>query len=352
LDLGGCFVSAPAPLLETVTLAQAKALVQALAARQSLLLLSPPGVGKSDTVQAAAAEAGLECRSLLGTQIAPEDVSGIPRIVGERSVFCPPRVLLPENPAPFCLFLDELPACGPEIQKAFYSLLLERRLGEHKLPPGTWVVAAGNRTEDRALVRTVSSALINRVTILQVRVDVNEWLAWAVRAGVREEIRAFITFLPAALRRDVPAQPVPFSTPRSWAALAEALDLAEAAGVLSPALRRALAFGRVSPEDAAIFCAVAEEAITDLKSVHEYIENPELLPVPETARWFVLGRVREALRRGDLIGTTPQKINAFLSALPVEHRVTLLLDRVADWGALGADPALLATLGEITGLWT
>ena len=42
-------------------------------------------------------EAGLPCRSLLGTQIAPEDVSGIPRIVGERSVFCPPRMLLPET---------------------------------------------------------------------------------------------------------------------------------------------------------------------------------------------------------------------------------------------------------------
>ena len=52
---------------------------------QSFLLLSPPGVGKSEMVFQAAAEAGLPCRSLLGTQIAPEDVSGIPRIVGERN---------------------------------------------------------------------------------------------------------------------------------------------------------------------------------------------------------------------------------------------------------------------------
>lgn len=106
-------------LVETVTLAQAKSLIKALARDQSLLLLSPPGVGKSDTVRQAAAEAGLECQSLLGTQIAPEDVSGIPRIVGERSVFCPPRVLLPEDAQPSCLFLDELPACAPDIQKAF-----------------------------------------------------------------------------------------------------------------------------------------------------------------------------------------------------------------------------------------
>src|SRR6059036_619667 len=170
-------------LIETITLRQAKSLLRAMAHKQSLLLLSPPGVGKSDSVAQAASEAGLPCRSLLGTQIAPEDVSGIPRIVGERSVFCPPRILLPEHPEPFCLFLDELPACTPDIQKAFYSLLLERRLGEHRLPEGTWVVAAGNRLEDRALVRSLSSALINRVIILQVRVDVGEWLAWARNHG-------------------------------------------------------------------------------------------------------------------------------------------------------------------------
>jgi MoxR-like ATPase len=113
-------LSTPADrLIETITLSEAKALIKAMAHEQSLLLLSPPGVGKSDTVAQAAAEVGLACRSLLGTQIAPEDVSGIPRIVGERSVFCPPRILLPENPEPFCLFLDELPACAPDVQKAF-----------------------------------------------------------------------------------------------------------------------------------------------------------------------------------------------------------------------------------------
>src|SRR5215207_9298308 len=177
---------------ETITLSQAKKLIQCMAQEQSFLFLSAPGVGKSEMVAQAAAEAGLPCRSLLGTQIAPEDVSGVPRIVGERSVFCPPRVLLPETPEPFCLFLDELPACAPDVQKAFYSLLLERRLGEFPLPEGTWVVAAGNRAEDRALVRTISSALINRVLVLQVRIDVGEWLTWARQNKIRSDILAYI----------------------------------------------------------------------------------------------------------------------------------------------------------------
>ncbi len=206
---------AAGPAGATITLAQAKKLIQAMAHEQSFLLLAPPGIGKSDLVFEAAREAGLACRSLLGTQIAPEDVSGVPRIVGERSVFCPPRALLPERPEPFCLFLDELPACAPDVQKAFYSLLLERRLGEHALPKGTWVVAAGNRMQDRALVRAMSSALVNRVTILHLRVDAGEWLSWAAKNSIREDVRAFISYMPDALMREVPAglTPEPMEMP-------------------------------------------------------------------------------------------------------------------------------------------
>ncbi len=127
---------------EVVTLRQAKKLIQCMAHEQSFLLLAAPGIGKSEVVYEAAREAGLPCRSLLGTQIAPEDVSGIPRIVGERSVFCPPRILLPETPEPFACSSTNCRPARPDVQKAFYSLLLERRLGEHALPPGTWVVAA------------------------------------------------------------------------------------------------------------------------------------------------------------------------------------------------------------------
>ena len=133
------------------------------------------------------------------------------------------------------------PPARPTSRQAFYSLLLERRLGEHALPAGTWVVAAGNRAQDRALVRAMSSALVNRVTILHLRVDAAEWLEWARRHSVRADIRSFIEFMPDALLRPVPSEPVPFSTPRAWALLSRALDLAENAGILNRELRRALA---------------------------------------------------------------------------------------------------------------
>jgi len=332
---------------ESITLRQAKKLIQCMAHEQSFLLLSAPGMGKSEMVYEAAREAGLPCRSLLGTQIAPEDVSGVPRIVGERSVFCPPRVLLPERAEPFCLFLDELPACAPDVQKAFYSLLLERRLGEYALPPGTWVVAAGNRLQDRALVRAMSSALVNRVTILQLRIDTAEWLAWAQRAGIRNEIRSFIATIPDALMRPVPAEPVPFSTPRAWAMLLRAFEMAENSGLLNNETRRALAFGRLSPEDAVVFCALAEEAIGAVRPLDEYFRKPDLLPKGHSARWFILDCIRQFVRDGHADAFKPPVINRFLRSLSSEHQLTLLSDMVEKWGSLGADRAMFDLLRKV-----
>jgi hypothetical protein len=336
-------------MTETITLNQAKSLIKALAAKESILLLSAPGVGKSDIVRQAAAEAGLECRSLLGTQIAPEDVSGIPRIVNERSVFCPPRILLPEDPKPFCLFLDEFPAAAPDVQKALYALLLERRLGEHLLPEGTWVVAAGNRQEDRALVRQMSSALVNRTFVMQVRVDVKEWMTWAQKNKVRQEILSFIAFLPEALMRQVPAESVPFSTPRAWASLSNALDLAEKAGILDDELFRALCFGRVSPADAAIFCSIKEMKIDQFLPAEKYVLNPDMLPKEHTSLWFLLNLIRSRLLK-KTIKFEPVVINKFLMSLPQEQRFAMFADSVKEWGELGAQEALLESLKEITGL--
>jgi hypothetical protein len=236
------------------------------------------------------------------------------------------------------------------VQKAFYSLLLERRLGEHGLPEGSWVVAAGNRVEDRALVRAMSSALVNRVIVLNVRVDVREWLVWAQAHGVRGEIRSFISVMPDALMRPVPAEPVPFSTPRAWASLSRAIDLAERAGICDAEIRRALAFGRLTAEDAAVYCAMAEEDIDGLQPPEVYVEDPDELPERDAARWLVLHHLRALVQRGELTDMAPETINSFLLALPQEHRFALLVDTVEQWGALGADPALLQSLQEVTSL--
>jgi hypothetical protein len=204
--------------------------------------------------------------------------------------------------------------------------------------------------QDRALVRSMSSALINRVTLLHLRVDADEWQAWAAASGIRADIRSFVSNLPDALMRPVPPDPVPFSTPRAWASLSRALDAAEASGVLNGATRRALAFGRLSAEDAAVFCALAEEAIGAMHPLAEYIEHPDRLPQGDAARWFVLNCIRQQVRDDRLQGLAPAAVDRFLRSLPEEHRLMLVTDLVERWGALGADEAMLDLLRGVAQL--
>lgn len=97
---------------------------------------------------------------------------------------------------PYVLFLDELNACSQEVQKAFYSLIHERRVGEYHLPAGSVVIGAGNRAQDSAFVKTMSSALINRMFHVQLKADVKQWLSWAYEADIHPWITDYITQRP------------------------------------------------------------------------------------------------------------------------------------------------------------
>jgi hypothetical protein len=54
------------------------------------------------------------------------------------------------------------------------------------------------------------------------------------------------------------------------------------------------------------------------------------------------------VRDGRLQGVTPETVNRFLRSLPAEHQLTLITDLVGHWSELGADPAMLALLKQVT----
>ena len=180
-----------------------------------------PGIGKSALVEKFADEVGLPCVSLLGSQLAPEDIIGIPQIRGETSEFLPPKMIARKEP--YVLFLDELNACTQEVQKAFYSLIHERRIGEYHLPEGSIVIGAGNRAEDSAIVKTMSSALLNRMFHVQLKADVGQWIKWAQAEGLHPWVIDYIIQRPDHLFSEPPKTEEPFSTPRSWHMLSDAL---------------------------------------------------------------------------------------------------------------------------------
>jgi len=226
-----------------------------VAVTRPVFIWGPPGIGKSAIVEEFALELGLPCVSLLGSQLAPEDIVGVPQIVEGRSRFCPPTMIAREEP--YCLFLDELNACSHEVQKAFYSLIHERRIGEYVLPEGSIVIGAGNRAQDGAIVKTMSSALINRMVHVHLKASHRDWLEWARLNGIHHLVIQYIETRPDHLWTEPPKHEEPFSSPRAWHMLSDALH--EFGETITNAQLEVLAFGTLSPTHAGQFKAFVKQ---------------------------------------------------------------------------------------------
>ena len=244
-----------------------------------------PGIGKSALVEQFAADMGLPCVSLLGSQLAPEDIIGIPTIKGETSEFLPPKMIARKEP--YVLFLDELNACSQEVQKAFYSLIHERRIGEYHLPEGSIVVGAGNRAQDSAIVKKMSSALINRMFHVQMKADPRQWIKWAQNNGIHNWVIDYIIQRPDHLFSEPPKTEEPFSTPRSWHMLSDALtEYGAGEKEISKEVLSMLAYACLSPSHAGMFLAYTKS----LKNNH-MLEDI----IAENAKWPAKPEERDIL---------------------------------------------------------
>lgn len=213
-----------------------------------------PGIGKSALVEQFAEEVGLPCVSLLGSQLAPEDIIGIPQIRGNTSEFLPPKMIARSDP--YVLFLDELNACSQEVQKAFYSLIHEKRIGEYHLPEGSIIIGAGNRSQDSAIVKIMSSALINRMFHVQMRADARQWIKWAQGAAIHPWVINYLIQRPDHLFSEPPKTEEPFSTPRSWHMLSDALtEYGAGKREIHPDTLRMLSYACLTPAHAGMFLA-------------------------------------------------------------------------------------------------
>ncbi|WP_338416037.1 hypothetical protein [uncultured Sphaerotilus sp.] len=168
--------------LHPLTPSQLSEFLLHVATVRPVFIWGAPGIGKSALVQQFAESVGLDCVSLLGSQLAPEDLIGVPQIEGGVSRFCPPAMIA--RPEPYWSVprrAERLLAGGAE-----GVLQPDPRAAHRRVPPAGRlhrVIGAGNRAQDSAIVRPMSSALINRMVHVQLRVSASEWLAWAQAEG-------------------------------------------------------------------------------------------------------------------------------------------------------------------------
>jgi len=158
---------------------------------------------------------------------------------------------------PYCLFLDELNACSQEVQKSFYSLINDKRIAEYYLPEGSVVIGAGNRMQDGAIVKQMSSALLNRMVHIHLSVSHRDWLEWAKIEGVHPYIIQYIEQRPDHLWSQPPKTEESFSTPRSWHIMSDCL--LEYGDNLTETTLELLANGCLTPSHAVQFKAFIKQ---------------------------------------------------------------------------------------------
>ena len=184
-----------------------------------VMIWGPPGVGKSQIVAQVAENHDAALVDIRLSQMEPSDLRGIPFKNGARVEWAIPAMLpdVEVHGEAGLLFIDEITSAPPSVSAAAYQLILDRRLGDYRVPDHWAIVAAGNRQGDRGVTYSMPAPLANRFSHYEVSVNLDDWAVWAYRNHIDERIIAFLRFRPDLLFDFNPEHnPVAFPTPRSW----------------------------------------------------------------------------------------------------------------------------------------
>ena len=209
-----------------------KSITRAFKKKRPLFMWGPPGIGKSDIVGQITKE--LKNSHLIDIRLSlwePTDIKGIPYFDSNSStmVWAPPAELPTEEFAKkfdyIVLFLDEMNSAAPAVQAAAYQLILNRRVGQYKLPDNVLIVAAGNREADKGVTYRMPAPLANRFVHIELAVNFDDWLQWAADNRIHTDVVGYLTFAKKDLYDFDPKSPSrSFATPRSWSFVSELLE--------------------------------------------------------------------------------------------------------------------------------
>ncbi len=227
--------------------------------RRASMLWGARGVGKSSVVRQVAAHFGVPLVDLRLTTIEPVDLRGAIYAddVLAKTVWFPPEFLPTADQPAGILFLDELTAADQRLQISAYSLILDRRVGNYRLPDGWQVIAAGNASFHGAVSHDMGTALADRMFHFNIQTTIDAFLDHAVAMGFAPEVMAYLRVRPDRLddtQAQLAGDHLVGASPRGWEDISNVLGSG-----LSEAARRVFVQGRIGAANAAEFFGVLKE---------------------------------------------------------------------------------------------
>lgn len=304
--------------------------------RRATMLWGTRGIGKSSVVRQIADDAGVELIDLRLTTIEPVDLRGAIYADDEReqTVWFPPEFLPTDARSSGILFLDELTAADQRLQISAYSLILDRRVGNYRLPEGWMVVAAGNASFHGAVSYDMGTALADRMFHFNVEPTIDAFLDYALARDFAPEVLAYLKVRGDRLddtEAQIAADHLVGASPRGWEDVSDVLR-----ADIDEAQRRVFVQGRIGAANAAEFFGVLRElrAAVDVQALlaaEPGAATAALLPTSLDGLYgMIFGLVAavdsdQRMRRAlDIVGQYPDLNPA--AGLPVSEAQTLTFE--------------------------
>ncbi len=258
-----------------------KYLAVAISARQSILVVGAPGVGKTDIIEQASAAAGADYMQSHPATENPTDIQGMPwpDANNDTAKFLPFGNLARALKAtkPLVWVLEDLGQARPAVQASYMQLLLARRVGDFILPKCVVLIATSNRRSDKAGVGGMLEPVKSRFSsIIELVPDLNDWCQWALTKDyIPSALIAYLRFKPDMLCQFNPtADLINSPIPRTWANAGRQLTMG-----LPKELEGTAVAGAVGTEGATDFMAFLE-MYRNLPTIDAFLMDPDGQDLP------------------------------------------------------------------------
>ncbi len=215
--------------------------------QRPLLLMGPPGVGKTQVVEQAARECGVALVAYTITHHTRQSAVGLPFILKktyagrEHSVteYTMSEIIasvydrmeqtgLREG----ILFIDEINCVSETLAPTMLQFLQGKTFGNQKVPEGWVIVAAGNPPEYNRSAREFDIVTLDRVRRIDVEPDFAVWKEYAWHQSIHGAILSYLELRKGNFYRiETTPDGVTFATARGWEDLSEMMKVCEDLGL-------------------------------------------------------------------------------------------------------------------------
>ncbi len=214
--------------------------------QRPVLLMGPPGIGKTQIMEQIASECDIGLVSYTITHHTRQSAIGLPFIrekeYGGRT-FSVTEYTMSEIIASVydrmeqsgkkegILFIDEINCVSETLAPTMLQFLQCKTFGNQKVPAGWIIVAAGNPPEYNKSVRDFDIVTLDRVRVIPVEADFEIWKEYAYAAGIHGAVISYLDIhRDHFYRMETTVDGKRFVTARGWEDLSELICVSELLG--------------------------------------------------------------------------------------------------------------------------